>query len=171
MPSAPWRRRPASRRRALTASQGVVLIIIGLTPFVGLLLPGRFAPDLGRRGHAWGCGAICTALQLLAGVSGPILDVFFVRSNLDRHQLIATKAAVQLLGHALKVGYFGHLLASGGENLSPLAVLLAIALAIAGTHLSRFVLDMMSDAQFRTWSRYVISAVSTVYLIEGVAQL
>ena len=153
------------------ASQGVVLIIIGLTPFLGLLLPGRFAPDLGRRTHAWGCGAICTGLQLLAGVSGPILDVFFVRSNLDRHQLVATKAAVQLLGHALKAGYFGHLLASGGESISPLAVLLAVALAIAGTHLSRFVLDMMSDAQFRTWSRYVISAVSTVYLIEGVVQL
>ena len=153
------------------ASQSVVLIIIGLTPFVGLLLPGRFAPDLGRRAHAWGCGAVCTALQLLAGVSGSILDVFFVRSNLDRHQQVATKAAVNLLGHTLKVGYFGHLLAGGGESLSPLAILIAIALAVAGTHLSRFVLDMMSDAQFRTWSRYVIGAASTVYLIEGFVQL
>ena len=31
------------------------------------------------------CGAICTALSLTAGVSGPILDVFFVRSKMSRH--------------------------------------------------------------------------------------
>jgi len=154
-----------------TASKGIALIIIGLTPFVGLLLPGRFAPDLTRQGHDYGCGAICTVLQLLAGVSGPILDVFFVRSNFDRKQLVATKAAVQLLGHFLKVVYFGHLLAAGGETISPMAVILAIPLAIAGTHLSRFVLEAMNDAQFRTWSRYVIGTVSAVYLIQGLVLL
>jgi uncharacterized membrane protein YfcA len=154
-----------------TAGRGTALIIIGLSPFVGLVLPARFAPDLSRRGHDYGCGAICTLLQLLAGVSGPILDVFFVRSNFDRKQLVATKAAVQLLGHFLKVAYFGHLLASGGESISPIAVILAIPLAIAGTHLSRFVLDVMTEAQFRSWSRYVIGTVSTVYLVQGLVLL
>jgi hypothetical protein len=129
------------------------------------------APDLARRGHDYGCGAICTVLQLLAGVSGPILDVFFVRSKLGRHGLVATKAAVQLLGHGLKVVYFGHLLVSGNETVSPVAVIVAIPLAVAGTHLSRFVLDLISEAQFRTWSRYVIGAVSTIYLIQGVVLL
>ena len=154
-----------------TASKATALIIIGLTPFLGLVLPGRLAPDLARRGHDYGCGAICTVLQLLAGVSGPILDVFFVRSKLGRHGLVATKAAVQLLGHGLKVVYFGHLLVSGNETVSPVAVIVAIPLAVAGTHLSRFVLDLISEAQFRTWSRYVIGAVSTIYLIQGLVLL
>ncbi len=83
---------------AVTASKSIALIIIGLTPFVGLALPPQFAPDLRRRG----CGVLCTVLQLLAGVSGPILDVFFVRSQLDRKQQVATKAAVQFLGHFLR---------------------------------------------------------------------
>ena len=109
-------------------------------------------------------------LQLLAGVSGPILDVFFVRSQLNSRQLVATKAAVQVIGHFLKAAYFGHLLA-GGEALSLIAVVVAIPLAVAGTHLSRFVLEIISETQFRTWSRYVIGAVSTIYLIQGVVLL
>ena len=156
---------------AVTASKSIALIIIGLMPFIGLALPPQFAPDLRRRGHDYGCGALCTVLQLLAGVSGPILDVFFVRSQLDRKQQVATKAAVQFLGHFLKVAYFGHLLLRGGERISPMAVAIAIPLAIAGTHLSRLVLGLISEAQFRTWSRYVIGAVSTIYLIQGVVLL
>ena len=38
-------------------------------------------------------------------------------------------------------------------------------------YLSRLVLEVISEAQFRIWSRYVIGAVSTVYLIEGVVLL
>jgi uncharacterized protein len=155
---------------ALEASKAIALIIVGVSPFLGLLLPGRLAPDIGKPSHGLGCGALCTLLQLLAGVSGPILDVFFVRSQLNSRQLIATKAAVQVIGHVLKAAYFGHLLA-GGETLSPIAVIVAIPLAIAGGYLSQFVLEAISEAQFRIWSRYVIGAVSTVYLVEGVVLL
>ncbi|WP_065756881.1 TSUP family transporter [Bradyrhizobium paxllaeri] len=155
---------------ALAVSKAVALIIVGVSPLLGLLLPGQLAPDIGKPSHGHACGALCTLLQLLAGVSGPILDVFFVRSQLDNRQQIATKAAVQLLGHFLKAVYFGHLL-GGGETVSLLAVLSAIPLAIAGTFLSRFVLESISETQFRTWSRYVIGAVSTVYLIQGVVLL
>jgi len=94
-----------------------------------------------------------------------------ILEQLDRKQQVATKAAVQFLGHFLKVAYFGHLLLGGGERISPTAVAVAIPLAIAGTHLSRLVLDLISEAQFRTWSRYVIGAVSTIYLIQGVVLL
>jgi hypothetical protein len=48
---------------------------------------------------------------------------------------------------------------------------IAIPPAIAGTHFSRLVLDLVSEALFRTWSRYVIGAVSTIYLIQGVVLL
>ena len=155
---------------AVMASKPVALIIVGLSPLLGLLLPGRFAPDIGKPSHGHGCGALCTLLQLVAGVSGPILDVFFVRSALTSRQLIATKAAVQMLGHFLKAAYFGHVLA-GSEALSLIAVVMAIPLAFAGTYLSRFVLETISETQFRTWSRYVIGAVSSIYLIQGVVLL
>lgn len=155
---------------AVVASKSAALIIVGLSPVLGLLLPGRFAPDIGKPSQGHGCGALCTALQLVAGVSGPVLDVFFVHSSLTSRQVIATKAAVQMLGHFLKVAYFGHLLACG-ETLPLLAVVIAVPLAIVGTHLSRFVLEIISEAQFRSWSRYVIGAVSSIYLIQGVVLL
>ena len=155
---------------AVEASKAIALIIVGVSPFLGLLLPARLAPDIGKPSHGHLCGALCTMLQFLAGVSGPILDVFFVRSQLNSRQLIATKAAVQVIGHFLKAAYFGHLLA-GGETVSLIAVIAAIPLAIAGGYLSRFVLETISEKQFRAWSRCVIGAVSTVYLIQGMVLL
>ncbi|MFL5049311.1 MAG: TSUP family transporter [Xanthobacteraceae bacterium] len=148
-------------------SKPVALIIIGLTPFVGLVLPSRVVPDPTRRLQGVGCGAICTVLLLLAGVSGPIFDVFFVRSRLDRKEMIATKGAIQVFGHFLKVAYFGQFLAVSGAEVAPVAVVLALALPAVGTHLSRRVLDAMSDAQFRRWTRGLIVAIAAVYLAQG----
>jgi uncharacterized membrane protein YfcA len=147
-------------------SKPVALIILGVLPFLGLLLPRRVAPDVTRRSHGFACGLFCTVPLLLAGVSGPILDVCFVRSNLDRKQLIATKAAVQLFGHLLKIAYFGQFL-SGPDAVAPAALVLVVGMAFAGTQLSQRVLEAMSDSQFRRWSSALIAAIATVYLIQG----
>lgn len=150
-----------------TPSAPVALIVLGLMPLVALYLPGRVAPDITRGSHAFGCGALCTVLLLLAGVSGPVFDVFFVRSRFDRKDVIATKAAIQVFGHLLKIAYFGPLLIASGETVAPAAIILAIALALVGTQLSRRVLDSISDAQFRTWSRWLITMIAAVYLMHG----
>jgi len=153
---------------AVIPPKGVALIILGVTPFVALALPERLRFDVAKPAQAMAGGAVCMALQLLAGVSGPILDVFFVQSGLDRRGIVSTKAAVQTLGHALKLVYFGTALAViGGDDLSPLVLALAVVLAVVGTQSSRKVLDKMSDAQFRRWSRAIIMALSVVYLGQG----
>jgi uncharacterized protein len=151
----------------LTPSTSAALIVLGLMPLIGLCLPGRLAPDIGRGGHAFACGAVCTVLQLLAGVSGPVFDVFFVRSAFDRKEVVATKAAIQVFGHFLKVAYFGPLLVASGETVAPVAIILAVALALVGTQLSRRVLDAISDAQFRNWSRRLVAVIAAVYLMQG----
>jgi uncharacterized membrane protein YfcA len=152
---------------AAVPAKSVALIILGLLPFVGLLLPRRLTPDITRPGHGFGCGIVSTSLQLMAGVSGPVLDVYFIRTNLDRKQMVATKATIQAFGHFLKVAYFGQLLASGADTVAPTAIALAIALALIGTQLSRRVLDAISDAQFRTWTRRLITVIAAIYLIQG----
>jgi uncharacterized protein len=156
---------------AAVPAKSVALIILGLLPFVGLLLPRRLTPDITRPAQGFGCGILCTSLQLMAGVSGPVMDVYFVRSNLDRKQMVATKATIQAFGHFLKVGYFGQLLASGTETVAPTAIAVAIALALIGTQLSRHVLDTISDTQFRTWTRRLITVIAAVYLIQGLSLL
>ena len=152
---------------AAPATKGVALLILGLTPFIGLGLPARLRLNVARPIHGVVCGGVCMTLQLIAGVSGPILDVFFVQSGLDRRGIVATKAAVQTLGHALKLVYFGSLLLGAGGELSPIVAAMAIVVAIAGTQGSRRVLERMSDRQFLQWSRRLIFALSIVYLGQG----
>jgi len=156
---------------AARPSKPVALLILGVTPFIGLRLPVALRLNVARPAHAALSGAICMTMQLLAGVSGPILDVFFVQSGLERRGIVATKAAVQALGHALKLAYFGTLLASDGGSLPPDLVAAAVVLALVGTQGSRRVVDLISDAQFLRWSRRLIVGISVAYLLQGSALL
>ncbi len=56
-------------------------------------------------------------LTIAAGVSGPLIDIFFVRSHMDRRQVVATKAMIQVVAHSIKIiFYLGAALAlSAGE--------------------------------------------------------
>jgi uncharacterized membrane protein YfcA len=151
----------------VTPSKPIALIGLGLISLAGLCVPQRIAPNINRPADAFACGAICTVLQLIAGVSGPIFDVFFVRSELVRKEIVATKAAIQVFGHAMKVAYFAQLLVGASGEIAPMAVALAMTLALAGTQLSRKVLDAITDAQFRSWSRALIATIATFYLAHG----
>ncbi len=150
--------------------QRLVLISLGIVPFIALSVPRRWVPQASRRGGAELCGALCTFFQLLSGVSGPTLDVFFVRENYARHQVIATKAACQLFGHLGKLVYFGLLVVSPGDFPLPYwALLLFAGMAIWGTTLSKVVLNRLSDQSFRRYTQYIVAAIGAVYLVRGIA--
>lgn len=152
--------------------RGVSLTLLGLTPFLALAVPDRWALNVERPWHSQAAGFICMSIQLVAGIAGPLLDVFFVRSSLTRQQVIATKAATQVIGHAVKSSYFATVVAaSATETVEMLPILVAVTTAIVGTSLSRSLLERMSDAQFRRWSRYVVMGTGTVYLGQGLMLL
>ena len=152
----------------LVASKPVALLVLGITPFIGLALPEKLVLDVQKRGHPFLCGVICTVLQLVAGVSGPILDVFFVRSKMDRRAVVATKASIQSLGHIIKIAYFGGLVGAAQRGTVDfwLAALM-VALAIIGTTLSRRVLEKLTDASFRQWTRWAVMSMGVAYLAMG----
>ena len=52
-------------------------------------------------------GVLTTVIQVLAGVGGLFLDIFFQKSMLDRKTTNATKATVQSLSHIVRIAYFG----------------------------------------------------------------
>jgi uncharacterized membrane protein YfcA len=153
------------------ASKPVALILMGLTPFAGLALPERFHLNVERRGQSFACGVINTAIALVAGISGPILDLFFVRSKMGRHAVVATKATVQSLSHLMKIGYFGGILASSGTSVDPLLAATVVVLAVVGTSLSKQVLERISDAAFRRWTRWTVMTLGTFYLASGLLAL
>jgi uncharacterized membrane protein YfcA len=149
-------------------SKPLALIFIGLVSLAGLHVPQSLTPNVMAPPQAVGCGMLCTGLQLISGVSGPILDLFFVQTDLGRKEIIATKAAIQSIGHVLKLIYFGRLLLVEGDDLSVTAALLAIAAAVLGTLLSRYAIDAMNDTSFALWSRRLITAIAAISLAQGV---
>ena len=155
----------------IVASKPVAFIMLGSMPFLALMLPATWHLNVERRWHSEACGAICMALALVAGVSGPILDVFFIRSKMGRHAVVASKASTQSLTHFLKIVYFGGLLASGSAAVAPWIALVMIALAFTGTTLSRRVLERIDDSAFRSWTRWTMVSVGFVYLASGATML
>jgi hypothetical protein len=109
----------------------------------------------------------------VSGVTGPILDIFYVRTGMTRQMNVSTKAAAQVLAHLSKVTYFGVLVANpGGRDWEQwLVMAFAACFAVLGTTLSRGFLDRMSDKQFYHWTRRVILAIGVVYIGQGVWQM
>ena len=155
----------------LVASKPIALVVMGLTPFITLALPEKLHLNVERRGHSMACGAVCSTLSLTAGVSGPILDVFFVRSKMGRHAVIATKAMTQSLSHILKIAYFGAFVAVEGGAVHPVLAAMMVVLALTGTSLSKYVLARMDDASFRFWTRWTVMTLGVFYLASGIVML
>jgi uncharacterized membrane protein YfcA len=158
---------------AFVPPKSMVLLIIGLTPFIALSVPQRISPNIELRGQAFAAGVIGGALQLVSGVTGPILDIFYVRTGMSRQMNVSTKSAAQVMGHIVKVVYFGGLIANpAGRDLEQwLVMAYAAFFAIIGTNLSRKVLNRLSDRQFYYWTRRVILVIGVVYIGQGVWQM
>jgi len=143
----------------------MVYLTLGLMPFAVELLPASMRPNIEWRGVPFLTGMATTVIQVLSGVGGLFLDIFFQKSMLDRKTTNATKAVVQSLSHIVRGVYFASL--SGIDDV-PLAMCApAIVLAIAATSLAPFVIERMTDHGFRQWTRGIIFAISTVYLVRA----
>ena len=151
---------------AYVPDKPVMLIILGLVPYLAFAIPAQWALDATKTSHAVACGFVVAGLQLIAGVAGPLLDTFFVRSKLDRRAVVATKAATQALSHTLKVGYYGGLIA-GAPTLALDVYGAAIVAAVVGTTLAGPVLEKMSNENFRRWTRTIVLIVGAISVAQG----
>lgn len=151
-----------------TPSKPLTYLLLGLVPLL-VWLPRRvLALDAGRPPHAVLAGFLVTGVNLLAGVAGPLLDVFFVRTALGRHAVVATKAGTQVLSHAAKIVVYGGPLLSGeGADVPWPVVVAAVPLSMLGTALGGRVLDRMTDASFTTITRWVVTAIGALYLVQA----
>ena len=154
---------------AWVPDKATAYIALGLTPFLIRPLPTRLAPNILKPGMPILCGLIVQSLQLTAGVSGPTLDIFYVRSGMDRRAIVATKAATQTVGHLIKLVYFTLIaVAAIKVEIEIWVYAMTVVTAMAGTSLARGVLEALSDRQFMVWSQRVIMALGVVYLVWGV---
>jgi uncharacterized membrane protein YfcA len=151
-------------------SKAALYLVLGLVPIVTWLPKDRLNLDAARPLHAVFCGVLTAGLNIASGVSGPLLDVFFVRTTLGRHAIVATKAAVTVLAHALKLAYYGGpLLATAPESARTVGWLFLISLpfTVAGTWAGSRLLERFSDDGFRRWTRRIVTGIGAVYLVRG----
>lgn len=149
-----------------TPNTAIVSLLIGLMPLLVWIPKAWFRFDAARPGHAFCCGVVAGGLTIAAGVSGPTIDIFFIRTHMDRRQIVATKAAVQVIAHSIKiVFYLGAALTLTATQWG--AVLLAIPFAILGTRSGNVILHRLTDANFRYWTRWIVTAIGAFYFTQG----
>jgi uncharacterized membrane protein YfcA len=144
----------------------VALLLLGVTPFMARLTPPGLRPNPESIWQGTFYGSICMGLMLMTGVTGPLLDTFFLGGKFDRRTIIATKATCQVASHFTKLIYFGGII-SQAATLDPALALVAVMASMLGTTLSRRLLEAMSDQQFRTWANRLITTVAGYYIIYG----
>jgi uncharacterized membrane protein YfcA len=148
----------------------VALLMLGLSPFVVRLLPAALKPDPAKARDGIACGAASMTLMLFTGVSGPLVDTFFLGGRLDRREIVATKAVCQAVGHGAKLAYFGALIADPAA-LDPVMAVLAVACSMLGTTAARRLLEAMTEVQFRLWANRLITVIACYYIIQGMLLL
>ncbi len=145
----------------------VVYLGLGLTPLIVDLLPKHFTPSIEKRGLAFICGLIVMVLQISFSAGGNVLDAFFQKSTLTRHVTVATKAIMQLFAQAGRFVYFGLAALQGDEYIPWSMLIIYIGITFAGGSAAAGVLNRMSDANFRKGTRFLIWALSLIYVLRG----
>lgn len=144
-----------------------VSLLLGLLPVLVWMPKRWFSLNANRASHAFACGLASGGLTIAAGVSGPLIDIFFVRSDMDRRQVVATKAMIQVVAHSIKIlFYLGAALSLSAGEWG--IVLLAAPFALLGTRAGTFILHRLTDANFRTWTRWIVTAIGVFYFAQGV---
>lgn len=145
----------------------LVFLMLGAVAML-VWTPRSLSFDINRPGQAVVCGALVQSLNIAAGVAGPLLDLFFARSPLDRRTVVATKAATQVIAHSIKIVVWAPILLRP-ETPSPeipvLAGLIALCapLTLMGAAIGGRILERMTDADFRAWTRWLITLTGIVY--------
>ena len=161
---------------AFVPDPALVLILVGSFPWLARLVPTLRGLDVRRPLTGAVCGVAVTAAQLLAGASGPLLDAFYLRTEVDRRSIVATKALTQAAGHVVKIGYYAWVSNAVLDEFSvadiPLWLVGAgIVLAILGARIGTWLLEKFDDRQFRRVTGWVILGLGALCIVKGVRDL
>ena len=147
-----------------------VYLFLGLTALL-VWLPTRWIRlDILKRGQAELAGFGVQALNTLGGVAGPLLDIFFVTTAMDRRAIVATKSVTQVLAHLVKIVFWGVpvIAAAGGGAFPPVwFFVLAVPLSMLGTTLGGKLLERMSDVDFKRAMKWLVTAIGAVMLLKA----
>lgn len=150
-------------------NKAYILIFVGLVTLFGPYL--KFIHiDVTKTWGAILCGVVISWLNTLVGATGPLLNMFFLKSRLGKFEVIATKSATQSVAHVIKVlfytGLFSEMKNFPIHEATTLLVFLS-ALTFAGGWIGKLIVNRMSEDGFRRYGYWIISAFGLVFTIQG----
>ena len=144
-------------------------IIMGLFILFLTWVPiSKFIPVLivGRRKKFFLVEFVATFSSLFVGATGPLLAPFFLSENLNRKEIVATKAGCQMMTHVLKILVF---FINGFIFSEYLVLVLSMVLAtLIGTYMGKKLLGRLSDKSFKWVFKGLISVLAIRALVRGV---
>lgn len=152
----------------------IVYLLLAATAFLVWLPRGWIRLDILQRGQAEFAGFAVQALNTLGGVAGPLLDIFFVTTDMDRRAIVATKAVTQVLAHLVKIVFWSApiIAASGTSAFPPLWFFaLAVPLSMLGTTFGGQLLERMSDVDFKRAMKWLVTAIGAAMLLKAAGWL
>ncbi len=152
-------------------SKQLIFICLGLFSFMTIVSKNFLFLDITKNMYALVCGFLVTVVKLTCGASGPLLDVFYLNSNLNRFEVIATKAITQSLGHLFKIIYYSWFvggLVRDPQNYSYVFLFGVGCAAVLGTKIGKSILGRLEEQKFNKWSQYLILVIGSVFLVKGV---
>ncbi len=151
-----------------------VYLFLGLTAMLVWLPKSWLRLDILQRGQAELAGLAVQALNTLGGVAGPLLDIFFVTTDMDRRAIVATKSVTQVLAHLVKIVFWGvPVMAAAGEAAFPPAwfFVMAVPVSMLGTTLGGKLLERMSDVDFKRAMKWLVTAIGAAMLLKAAGWL
>ena len=145
-------------------AKAIAFILLGLSPLLVRFISAGIRPNPEQLGYGLAYGSSC--MMLLTGITGPLIDQYFLSGRYGRREIVATKAVCQVIGHGAKFIYFGEFIERTSSVKMPM-IILAIGASIMGTSLARPLLERLSDLQFRQWSAAIITVIAIAYLAQG----
>ncbi|MEZ4743542.1 MAG: sulfite exporter TauE/SafE family protein [Bdellovibrionota bacterium] len=98
----------------------------------------------------WSFGILAIVVGILGpliGATGPLMAPFYLRNDLNKEQIVATKASAQMAGHLLKVPAFLYL---GFDYSKYLLLILLMSIGvIIGTNVGVSILSKINESTFR----------------------
>jgi len=137
----------------------------GLITLYSLGASKKCCLDVSKKAMGVVAGMVVVGSNLLSGTGGPLLDIFFQRVDMTRHQVVATKAVAQSLGHISKIIFFGFLATSTLNVWPSLSLTLtAMVASIVGTTLGKKILDKIDDETFFLWTQSILLTIGALFI-------
>lgn len=145
------------------ANKDLFYVLIAALIFYVLFKPKKL-PKLNIPFWSFGLlGLVVGFLNPIVGSTGPLMAPFYLRDDLTKEQIIATKAATQMIGHLLKIPAF---LVLGFDYLKYSPLLAGMVLGvIVGTRIGIKILKDIKENNFRLIFRSAlfIAAIRLLY--------